>query len=83
MADMANARAKRGRRKFSAVLDEHRSRPLPRSARQAGERTVLLSGTANPHAVKASAIDLWCCRLRKPGHDRDDGAEGGTAHGCL
>jgi hypothetical protein len=39
-----------------------------------------LGGTDNPHAVKASAIDSECCRLREPDHGGDDGAEGGTAH---
>jgi len=56
-------------------------------ARQAGERTVRLSGTANPHAVKASAIDFECRRLRKPRYRRGDVAEAGTAHdawcGCV
>jgi hypothetical protein len=56
----------------------HRSPPLPLIARQAGERTVALSGAANSHAAKTGAIDIECYWLVKP--DRIDVAEDGTAH---
>jgi hypothetical protein len=56
----------------------HRSPPLPLIARQAGERRLALSGTANSHAAKTGAIDIECYWLVKP--DRIYVAEGGTAH---
>jgi hypothetical protein len=43
---------------------EHRSPPLPRFARQAGERDDQLGATATPHAAKARAIDLDILRQR-------------------
>jgi hypothetical protein len=67
-----------------AVHLEHRSPPLPRSARQAGERQARVLGrTANSHAAAADAIDFKCCRRRQPDYGRVDVAEGGTAHGSL
>jgi hypothetical protein len=63
-----------------AVLLEHRSPPLPLIARQAGERTVRLSATVNSHAAKTGAIEVECCRRRRPGHRRLEVAEGRTAH---
>jgi len=44
------------------VSCEHRSPPLPRFARQVGERDGQLGATANPHAANAGAIH--CCVLR-------------------
>jgi hypothetical protein len=81
---MAKARAERAARwKSFAVLFRTSLASTPRSARQAGERTGRLSGTVTSHAAVASAIDLECCRRRKPGHRRVDVAEGGTAHGSF
>jgi len=60
---------------------EHRSPPLPRLARQAGERGSQLGATITSHAAKAGAIDPDIPRQRRPDHDRRGGvAKGGTAH---
>jgi hypothetical protein len=60
---------------------EHRSPPLPRLARQAGERDGQLGATITPHAATAVAIDFDV--LRQRGSDRrhrTGDAIGGTAH---